>query len=113
MYQLCYYVCMQELGLHIGNSDVDCVPMCLCGEFGNRLNRKICHRELVFYFLIVVSAGRAGVSTGKVEVSAGDKVEGSLVESSSASLVLLLSLHAVRIVDAIRKIKIFFIFSIF
>jgi hypothetical protein len=27
--------------------------------------------------------------------------------------VLLLSLHAVRIVDAIRKIKIFFIFSIF
>ena len=49
------------------------------------------------YFLITVSAGRVGVSTGIVEVSAGETVDGSLVVSLLGSSVPPLSLQAMMI----------------
>lgn len=51
-------------------------------------------RRSLFYFLITVSAARAGVSTGTVDVSAGETVDGSLVVSLVDSSGLPLSLQA-------------------
>jgi hypothetical protein len=61
------------------------------------------------YFFIVVSAARLEVSTGIVDVSAGDNVEGSLVESSFGCCMLSSSLHAVMIAAVSRITNNFFI----
>lgn len=56
-----------------------------------------------------MSAARVGVSTGIVEVSAGDRVEGGLVESISGCSVLPLSLQAMMMDVTARMASNFFI----
>ena len=61
---------------------------------------------LYFYFLITVSAGRVGVSSGTVEVSEGETVVESVVGVSS---VVSLSLQAVMKTATVRITSNFFI----
>ena len=61
------------------------------------------------YFFMTVSAGRAGVSTAMVEVSAGDTVEGSLVVSVAGVSSVSLSLQETIIPAIARIINNFFI----
>jgi len=64
----------------------------------------------ILYFLITVSAGRVGVSTGTVDVSAGESVLGSLVESVvGVSSIVSLSLQAVMKTATVRITINFFI----
>ena len=57
---------------------------------------------------MTVSATRL-VSTGTVEVSAGDRVDGNLVESTTGSSFVSLSLQAIRMPANARIAKNFFI----
>ena len=67
-------------------------------------------KRQILYFFITVSAGRVGVSTGTVEVSAGESVLGSLVESVvGISSVVSLSLQAVMKTANVRITSNFFI----
>jgi hypothetical protein len=56
-----------------------------------------------------VSAAPVGVSTGNVDVSAGDRVDGGLVESISGCSVLPLSLQAMMMDVTARMANNFFI----
>jgi hypothetical protein len=75
--------------------------------------RTVSHAATRIYFLITVSAGRVGVSTGTVDVSAGETVEGIRFESVVGASSAPLSLHAVMIPATVRITSSFFIWFAF
>ena len=79
-------------------------------SFQQQKRAAIISQDNILYFLITLSAGRVGVSTGTVDVSAGESVLGSLVESVvGVSSLVSLPLQAVMKTATARITSNFFI----